>query len=463
MVELDKKYITVLDNIKTSIQLSEELKNYLEEEESEQYKELVAKFENQIHEVYEQVAAENPLQLIALENYILDEKFEGLYLPKILGYSVLRGRVNDNIKYYRPQEHFAKVLNFIINSSNFDEVKQRVGQSIQIGFALSSDIWITNTIESVTNKRVKSFLLSQKLHKYLDKKIRNSALVKYRKQFQSLNFQTAVFPDTPEEFFLEAESIKDFLIYRAQGEFNNSNILPAINKLLGNPKLRESIDLYEICIILGLYYDLDAEGSKLLKEDSTIIREKLDQSGEHFMTFLNDHSDRVGGIPQSAEKNLASYIDRSVSDVLTNFVSVLDKVNSLGYVHEDAIAAVREYYYKNEGLSVENEAIRKSILAKLTHFLVNIQVEDYHAYFEINKTMVAYMDVFSNQKFNQDLKELCLKFIKKCIKHYTDKRSKEYQDIKKFVKSTFVDYGFMTEKEVNELFKTKRKPKALSK
>jgi len=463
MIELDKKYITVLDNIKSSIQLSDELKAYLEEEGMEEYKELVSKFENDIHEVYEQVADNNPLQLISLEKYLLDEQFEGLYLPKVLGYSVLRGRVNENVKYYRPQEHFARVLHFIINSSNFEQIKQRVGQSVQIGFALSSDIWITNTIESVTNKRVKSFLLSQKLHKYLDEKIRNSALVKYRKQFQSLNFQTAVFPDNAAGFHREAESIKDFLIYRAHADYNNENILPAINSLLANESLRDSIDLYEICIILGLYYDLDDKGRKLLKEDSTVVREKLDHSGHHFMNFLNDHSEEVGGIPQEAEKNLASYIDRSVSDVLTNYFNVLDKVNSLGYVHEDAIAAVREYYYKNEGLSVENEAIRKSILAKLKTFLSNIDVQDYNEYFEINKTFVAYMDVFSNQKFNQDLKDLCLRFVRKCLKHYTDKRSKEYQDIKKYVKSTFVDYGFMTEKQVNELFKTRRKPRASSK
>ena len=135
-------------------------------------------------------------------------------------------------------------------------------------------------------------------------------------------------------------------------------------------------------------------------------------------------------------------------------------MNGKGYVHEDAIAAVREYYYKNEGLSVENEAIRKSILSKLGAFINNIGVENYNEYFEINKTCVAYMDIFSNQKFNQDLKDLCLKYVKKCLKFYTDKRSKEYQDIKKFIKATFVDYGFMTEKQVTELFKTRRKPKA---
>ena len=97
MMELNKKYGSVLDNIKSSIQLSEELVAYLDEEGDEEYKALVAKFENSIHEVYEQVADENPLQIIALENYLLDEQFEGLYLPKILGYSKVGPQMN--IKY----------------------------------------------------------------------------------------------------------------------------------------------------------------------------------------------------------------------------------------------------------------------------------------------------------------------------------------------------------------------------
>ena len=45
------------------------------------------------------------------------------------------------------------------------------------------------------------------------------------------------------------------------------------------------------------------------------------------------------------------------------------------------------------------------------------------------------------------------------MKKYTDKRGKDYQDIKKFVKTNFVDLGFMKEKELVEFFKTRRKKK----
>ncbi|NNE27007.1 MAG: hypothetical protein HKN09_09210 [Saprospiraceae bacterium] len=462
MEDLNKNYVSELEAIKAQIQASEELAKFLEDEEDDDYRNLVQAYEGPINTLYETVANDHPLQLVAFEEYLLDEGFEGLYLPRVLGYSVLRGRINDSVKYYRPQNHFKNILEKIINSSNFEQIKQRIGQSIQIGFALSSDIWITNIIESITNKKVKSFLQTQKLLKYRDQVQRNSALVKFRKQFQSLNFQTAVFPQTASELLLEAGPLKDFLVYRAQPGFNNENIKPQMKQLIANEVLFESPDFFELCILIGLHYDMDDEGQKLLTKALNAIRNSdNDQVEEKFFTYINDHDEDIKGISVRAEKRIASLIDRSIEDGISAYYNMLDTVIAKGYVHTDAINDVREYYYKHEGLSIENESIRRSILAKLGQFLNNLEVTDYHEYFEINKIFTSYMEVFSNQKFNQELKTLSLKFIKKCLKNYKDKRSKEYQEIKKFVKITFVDFGFMTDKQVTELFKTKRKPKTV--
>ena len=50
-------------------------------------------------------------------------------------------------------------------------------------------------------------------------------------------------------------------------------------------------------------------------------------------------------------------------------------------------------------------------------------------------------------------------YIKKLLKKYTDKRGKDYQDIKKFVQVNFLELGFLKQKEIVELFKTRRKKK----
>lgn len=459
MQELDKKYQTVLDNIKTSIQLSEELKVYLDTEEDEDYKALVQAHEGSIHELYIQVANENPLQLIDFEKYLLKEEFEGLYMPKALGYAVLRGRVNENIKYHRPQDHFAMILEFILASSNFEQIKKRVGQSIQIGFALSSDIWITNILATITNKRAKTFLESQRIDDYRDPKIRNTGLVKYRKQFQSLNFATANFPTNQTELLVEVGTLKDFLIYRGLSEYQNENLQPELLKFLSNKDLYNAEEFYELCYIIGMHFDNNDDTKAALKTAITEIRQTKDKASVNFFKLLNNHYNKVKGVDSEAEKKFSESIDKTIDDKVSTYFRMLDIVNTKGYVDPEASNAIREYYYLNEGLSDENEAVRISIRTKLTKFVSNLSITEYTEYFEINKVFSEYMEIFSNQKFNQDLKDVSLKYVQKCLKAYKDKRSKEYQDIKKFVKSTFSDYGFMTDKQLVELFKTKRKPK----
>ncbi len=54
-------------------------------------------------------------------------------------------------------------------------------------------------------------------------------------------------------------------------------------------------------------------------------------------------------------------------------------------------------------------------------------------------------------------------YVRKLLKKYTDKRGKDYQDIKKFLSRTFKDFEFLKEKEIVELFKTRRKKKSTAK
>ena len=137
----------------------------------------------------------------------------------------------------------------------------------------------------------------------------------------------------------------------------------------------------------------------------------------------------------------------------------MELIHSNGYVDEDSIEAVRKYHDLHDGLSEENENLRSAIFNNFTGFLDNLDTDSYTEYFQITKTFILYINIFSNQKFNQDVKDLSLRYIKRLIKSYTDKRGRDYQDIKKFVKSTFKDLDFMSDKQMVELFETKRKKK----
>ena len=74
--------------------------------------------------------------------------------------------------------------------------------------------------------------------------------------------------------------------------------------------------------------------------------------------------------------------------------------------------------------------------------------------------MKLYMDIFANQEFNIRLRDLNMGFVQRCLKRFIDKRGAPYQDVKHFVMDTFPQWDFMTDKEVVELFKTRRKRKS---
>ena len=84
---------------------------------------------------------------------------------------------------------------------------------------------------------------------------------------------------------------------------------------------------------------------------------------------------------------------------------------------------------------------------------------EHQSFYEITRTFASYMNIFDNSAFNQDVESMCMEYIQKLMTFYPDKRSREYQDVKKFVNSFFVEWELMTEKEVMEFFKIKRKKK----
>ncbi len=461
MEALDAIYKTQLDNIKATIQNSDLLASYLEEEEEEAYKALVAHFEPEIQEVYMKVADTLPLQLKSLEKELLDPGFEGLYLPKVLGYSVLRGEVNEHVKYRRPQNHFKEILEAITQSSNFDLIANRTGQSVKIGFALSSDIWVTNLLDSVVNKKVKYFLQSQRSEEYRSQKIRNTGLFKYRRQFHSLNYQSTEFATTKTDLITFAPSIKNFLLYRSANGYDNSSLVPHIEKMITTADFLEMDEFLDIMMIVGLYIPLDDKVGKKCTETFNEIR-KNPRQNERFFSVLNELQESSHQVTKENDERLSKLIDHGVKDGISAHYDLLDDVHGKGYIQEDVIEAVRSYYDQNEGRSKENECLRASILTYFRNFVGNLPESDYQEYFEINKIFTQYMGIFSNQKFNQDVKMLSLRYVKKLLKKFTDKRGKDYQDIKKWVRTTFLDLGFLKDKELVELFKTRRKKKVAS-
>ena len=457
MDELHKDYLDQLNTIAENIQKSELLEAYLDTEEEEQFSGLVQEFEPQIGELHATVANNHPLQLISFEKELLDPKYEGMYLPRILGYCVLRGELSENYKYIKPQDHFKDVLLAICNSSNFEVIKQRVSQTLQIGFSLSSDIWSTNLINEIALKSVRYFLESKKLEKYRNADVRRTSYLKFQRQYKSLNFMTAEFPTDPIEMKTLTPRLKTFILLRANGEFNNDNLVPHLVDFLKHDNLRSTREYMELLMIIGMTFDLSKAQLKTVRESLEDLRTNFTDFDSVYFEVLDDLYDIPEIHVANADKRFGTVVDTKGKGDLAKYYEVVDEVHTKGYIHEDAIEAVRTFYYQHKGLSDVNECVRKVIFSYFANFLINLDPKEYTSWFEIMKTMIVYMGIFSNQKFNLGIKEYSLKYIKKLIKHFTDKRGRDYQDIKKYVKTTFVDLKFLTPKEIVELFKTKRK------
>ena len=456
---LDQKYTQKLDAIAEEIQASDELVAYLEEEEETDYKRLQEMYEPKITAVFDLVAAEDPLQLIALEEKLLESKFEGLFLPKILGYSVLRGEINDRYKYILPQTHFQDVLMAICNSSNFDIIRQRIGQSVQMGFALSSDIWITNLMNEIVNKKVLYFLKGMKLDNLRQLPSRINAYNRYKRQFRNTEFSSTVFPENLSELKVLFTWVKKFLLHRIKSKSNNASLVPHLRKFISNEAFQKTDEIIQVLALYANFFDLEKEDLAHLNTIFNKSRQELPDFDIKYLTFLDELQTSDLDVSPIADNRVSAIVSRSIDDRLTEYYDLMENIHSRGYTHEGAIEAVQVFYNNHEGKSLINECVRNTIYGYYARLINNLAVPQYPQLFDVAKNYPVYMKIFSNQQFNQNVDDLSMAFVKKILKVYTDKRGKDYQDIKKFVSSTFIDLGFLKEKEVVELFKTRRKRK----
>ena len=456
MQPLDEKYYNRLNDLASAIQGSPNLEQYLEEEEDDFYNALRVEFEPQLSELHHQVASEAPLQLVTFEKYLLEPPFEGLYLPRVLGFSVLRGEISDQFRYVRPNDHFKDILLAICRSPHFDQLKKRIGQSISVGFALSSDIWITNLMSLVENKRIRFFLQQQKHDRFRDLKDRAELYNRYSNQFRNEQYHSADFPASLGEMKPNFSALRQFLLKRFQAGGDNVSLKSQIQDFLNNKEFHSSEEYLEMLAMCGNFVELDPAERLAFATHFERERRSFPEFDLRYMRFLIGLYESPG-ISAINDERMGASIDKNWKDKISDYYRIAEKIHSLGYVHPDAIEAVQDFYNTHEGLSVETECLRQLILTYFARLMEGLTEKEYADYFELTKIFNVYMKIFGNQQFNQSIEKLSMIYVDKLLKKFLDKRAKDYQDVKRFVSTQFVDMGFMKDKEVVELFKTRRK------
>jgi len=453
---LEDKYYDRLNEIAAAVQDSENLAQYLEEEEDDFYNALRQEFEPMLSELHHAVAAEAPLQLVTFEKYLLEPLFEGLYLPRVLGYAVLRGEINDQYKYIRPNDHFKDILLAICQSPHFDQLKKRIGQSISVGFALSSDIWITNMMGLVENKRIRYFLQQQKNDRYRDAKDRADLYVRYSNQFRNELYYSADFPTSLGEMKANFSALRQFLLKRFEVGGDNVSLKGQVAKFLDTKDFQGTEEYLQMLVMCGNYIDLDPAERLSFATHFERERRSFPEFDLRFMRFLAPLY-AAPGIEAANDERMGAAVDMTWKDRISDYYRIANKIHSLGYIHPEAIEAVQEFYNTHAGLSVESECLRYLVLNYFRRLISGLSEREYGDYFELTKIFGMYMKIFGNEQFNQEVEKLSLAYIAKLLKRYTDKRGKDYQDIKRFVSTQFVDFRFLNDKEVVEMFKTRRK------
>lgn len=474
MEKLDPKYELELNSLRGAIQSSDALATYLDDEEEASFQALRESFEPQMEALYERVAENHPLQLTTLESAMLHPEFEGLYAARILGFSVLRGEIDSEYRYRRPQDHFKEVILAIADSSNFEWIKSKIGQSCQIGFALSSEIWVSNVISQIENKKVRQFYESLILDKYRNVAARKTAFEGYNRQFLHHNFHSADFPRTLGELKVLSSALEKFVQYRIRNGKINMSLLPNFKEYLDNPVFKQE-DEYLRMLILFCRYFPHAGHEEWIKKLLNEARVNFPEFNEKYFEYLLEIEEKGLPLDRESDLNIAQLLDTTIQDDIQRYSALSQIIHQKGYIHEDAIESTRLFYESHEGLSDINESLRHSIYGHFERLMDNLPEEDYRTFTgqehkrseeeavkdeSIARFMKLYMDIFANQEFNIRLRDLSMRFIDRCMKKFTDKRSAQYQDVKHFVMDKFPDWEFMKEKEVTELFKTRRKRKA---
>ena len=462
MEALSQDYKQRLEDIKSAIQESELLSTYIDSEEQEDYAAFKEAFESEISALYQEVANAAPLQIEALELALLDEGLEGLYMPRILGYAVLRPRVDSRGFYYRPQDHLRKVMHAIAQSASFPELERRIGQGVTVALALSTNVWVSNLMDSIPNKIPRNFYASKSDTSIRTPEQRLAVHARYARQFAKENYATASMPTSVEEATVTFPDVLKFLEYRYGHEVDNSSLALPLFELLTTAKLTPVPGYKSVLTLTGMFQEMPAASENKLRD---LLRDAASDSNfsDPYFNFLASlhQGDRVEITPE-VDRRMAQRVGTSGKGLVQQYYSLIEKIHANGINHLETQDAIRIFIGDQQGLSDVVECVRQTVLRYFKEMLGNLDTDNYTEFFEASKLFAVHFDIFDNESFKQEIRLLSTRYVKSCMKIYTDKRGRDYQDIKKFVKRTWVDLGFMTEREITNFFKTKRTRKPAS-
>ena len=225
-----------------------------------------------------------------------------------------------------------------------------------------------------------------------------------------------------------------FILYRMGMEDDNDSLVGPLDEMIANKELHGTKGHFLLSALYGAFMEIPDASRTALTGHFNAARKVLPESDEVLLDYLLDlHSRKDVTLTPEADLRLAAIVDTKIKDQLSAYFPIIETIHNDGYTLSKTQETIKEVYYNHEGLSDFNEGIRRTIFQYFRTFIRNLETSDYNDFFEITKLYSVYMSLFGNQQFNQDLKVLSMTYVKKLLKVYTDKRGKDYQNIKIFV------------------------------
>ena len=356
MQALAPEYAQRIEEIKAAIQESEELAAYLESEEAEEYNAFKETYEPEIAALHEEAAAYYPLQLEALELALLDPGLEGLFMPKLLGYAVLRPRVAEQTgQYHRPQDHLKQVLLAIAGSNAFTELERRIGQGVTVALALSTNVWVSTVLGEIPNKHPRNFFQShqdQTLHTAAQ---RMQLYNRYKRQFATDNYAAAAFPETKADLARDYPALEEFLRTRFSRELDNESLVGPVLDFLANEEFGDTKEYVRFISLACLFVDTPEDYENQLRTQIRQLSKDPAFVRAYFELLAELHHDGEVEITPEVDRRMALRVGVSGDGLMQQYYGLVTTIHDTGIGSLEAQDAIRLFVREQDG-GLHNDA-----------------------------------------------------------------------------------------------------------
>ena len=209
---------------------------------------------------------------------------------------------------------------------------------------MSSDIWITNLINVIANKKIRYFLQGQKNPKFRDLKERNIALARYKNQFRNENFFACDFPTNLTELKIQFSEVKLFLKQRIHLTGDNSSFMPDIKDFFNNPEFKGTDEYLEMLAYYGFFFEKDKASQAEFTTHFNRSRSDIEDFENKWLDLiLVIHSNDLK-LTSIEDQRLSASIDKDIDDKVNQLYTLLDEIHTKTYLSEEVIESIKVFY-----------------------------------------------------------------------------------------------------------------------